>query len=76
MDGYGIDVDHASELIVVVVGEQPGDKITITDLQGETLAEHTTRARHQGRRQRPTTRNRPNRRVSPKFCHTEPPPVS
>ncbi len=39
---YKIGVDHAfGQVLVVSNGNQPGDKITITDLQGEILAEHT-----------------------------------
>jgi transposase InsO family protein len=35
---YKIDVDHAFKQVLVVTD---GDKLTITDLQGELLAEHT-----------------------------------
>jgi putative transposase len=39
---YKIDVRHAFEQVLVISdGTQAGDKITITDLHGEILAEHT-----------------------------------
>jgi len=39
---YKIGVDHAfGQVLVVGDGSQPGDKITITDLHNEILAEHT-----------------------------------
>jgi putative transposase len=39
---YKINVAHAfNQVLVITEGTQPGDKITITDLQGEILAEHT-----------------------------------
>ena len=39
---YKLDVDNAFQLVLVVTdGNQTGDKITITDLDGEILAEHT-----------------------------------
>jgi hypothetical protein len=39
---YKLDVTHAFKHVLVVSdGNQPGDKITITDLEGEILAEHT-----------------------------------
>ena len=39
---YKIDVDRAFEQVLVVSdGNQTGDKIIITDLQGQILAEHT-----------------------------------
>lgn len=39
---YRLDVTHAFEHVLVVSdGHQPGDKITITDLHGEVLADHS-----------------------------------
>jgi putative transposase len=39
---YKIDVRHAFKHVLVITdGNQPGDKITITDLYGEILTEHT-----------------------------------
>ena len=39
---YKIDVDHAfGQVLVTSDGDQPGDKIIITDLDGEILAERT-----------------------------------
>jgi transposase InsO family protein len=39
---YMVDVDHGFKHVLVVAhGNQPGDKITITDLDGVILAEHT-----------------------------------
>lgn len=39
---YKVDVTHAFEHVLVVSdGDMAGDKITITDLEGEILAEHT-----------------------------------
>jgi len=39
---YMIDVDHAFKTVLIITdGDQPGDKITITDLDGQILAEHT-----------------------------------
>jgi len=39
---YKIDVAHAfGQVLVVSDGDQPGDQIIITDLEGEILAEHT-----------------------------------
>jgi putative transposase len=39
---YKIDVDHAfKQVLVVSHGHQAGDKIIVTDLEGEILAEHT-----------------------------------
>jgi putative transposase len=39
---YKIDVRHAFEQVLVISdGTQAGDKITVTDLHGEILAEHT-----------------------------------
>jgi transposase InsO family protein len=64
---YKIGVDHAFTEVLVVVsdGNQPGDKIIVTDLEGEVLAEHTRPApgiRYVGNS---TTRRRAPR-VSPK----------
>ena len=40
-----VDIDHAFEQVLVIAdGDQTGDKITITDLLGENLAEHTRAA--------------------------------
>jgi len=39
---YKIGVDHAFQQVLVITdGSQPGDKIIVTDLHGELLAEHT-----------------------------------
>jgi putative transposase len=39
---YKLDVNHAFQQVLVVTdGNQTGDKIIITDLEGEILAEHT-----------------------------------
>jgi putative transposase len=39
---YKLDVDHALQQVLVVSdGNQAGDKIIVTDLLGEILAEHT-----------------------------------
>lgn len=39
---YKVDVAHAfRQVLIVSDGDQPGDKITVTDLDGEILAEHT-----------------------------------
>ena len=39
---YKLDVTHAFKHVLVVAdGNNPGDKITITDIEGEILAEHT-----------------------------------
>jgi putative transposase len=39
---YKIDVDHAfKQVLVVTDGNQASDKIIITNLEGEILAEHT-----------------------------------
>lgn len=66
---YKVDVDRAFEQVLVVShGDQAGDKITITDLQGEILAQHTRPApgvTYVGNGRRPGTRpNKPG--VSPK----------
>ncbi len=54
---YKIDVEHRFTQVLVITD---GDKITITDLQGELLAEHTRPgSRHHLRGQRPTTRTTP-----------------
>jgi putative transposase len=60
---YKIDVDHALQQVLVVgAGNQPGDKIIVTDLHGEILAERTRPApgityvgngRPRGRRPKP-----------------------
>lgn len=59
---YKIDVRHAFEQVLVVVeGKQPGDKITITDLAGEILAEHLRPpdgVRYVGNGRRPGTRSK------------------
>ena len=66
---YKIGVAHAfGQVLVVSDGNQPGDKITITDLQGEILAEHTRPApgiRYVGNGRPRGTRPR-NPRASPK----------
>ena len=66
---YKIDVDHAfKQVLVIAEGTQPGDKITITDLQGEILAEHVRPAigtKYIGNRRPPGTRPK-NPQVSPK----------
>lgn len=66
---YKVDVDHAFEQVLVITeGNQPGDKITITDLVGEILAEHTRPEpgiRYVGNSRRPGTRPK-NPEVSPK----------
>ncbi|MEP9382908.1 hypothetical protein [Nocardioides sp. KR10-350] len=39
---YKLDVDHAfKQVLVITDGTEPGEKITITDLEGEILAEHS-----------------------------------
>ena len=39
---YMVDVNHAfKQVLEIADGDQPGDKITITDLDGVILAEHT-----------------------------------
>jgi transposase InsO family protein len=39
---YKIDVDYAfQQVLVITEGNEPGDKVTITDFDGEILAEHT-----------------------------------
>ncbi|MDF1604210.1 hypothetical protein, partial [Nocardioides sp. YIM 152315] len=62
-------VDHAfKQVLVIAQGTQPGDKITITDLQGEILAEHVRPAvgtRYVGNGRPPGTRPK-NPQVSPK----------
>lgn len=66
---YKVDVDHAfRQVLVITEGNQPGDKITITDLQGEILAEHVRPAlgiRYVGNGRPPGTRPK-NPHVSPK----------
>ena len=66
---YKIGVDHAfKQVLVIADGDQPGDKITITDLEGEILAEHTRPApgiHYVGNGQRPGTRPK-NPEPSPK----------
>jgi transposase InsO family protein len=67
---YKIDVNHAFEHVLVVSdGNETGDKIIITDMQGEILAEHTRPApgiTYVGNGRRPGTRPK-NPGVSPKF---------
>ena len=66
---YKIDVDHAfRQVLVVSDGDQPGDTITITDLEGEILAEHTRPAPGIGYvgNGRPRGRRPKNPEVSPK----------
>jgi putative transposase len=57
---YKVDVNYAFQQVLVIAdGDQPGDKITITDLQGEILAKHTRPApgiRYVGNGRRPGTR--------------------
>ena len=57
---YKIDVNRAFEQVLVISnGNQAGDKIIITDLEGEILAEHTRPApgtRYVGNGRRPGTR--------------------
>lgn len=66
---YKIDVDLAFQQVLVVSdSNQTGDKITITDLEGEILAEHTRAApgvTYVGNGKRPGTRPK-NPAVSPK----------
>ena len=66
---YKVDVDHAFQQVHVISdGNQAGDKIVITNLEGEILAEHTRPApgiRYVGNGRRPGTRPR-NPAVSPK----------
>jgi transposase InsO family protein len=66
---YKVDVDHAFQQVLVISdGNQAGDKIVITNLEGEILAEHTRPApgiRYVGNGRRPGTRPR-NPAVSPK----------
>ena len=66
---YKVDVDHAFQQVLVISdGNQAGDKIVITNLEGEILAEHTRPApgiRYVGNGRRPGTRPR-NPGVSPK----------
>ena len=66
---YKVDVDHAFQQVLVISdGNQAGDKIVITSLEGEILAEHTRPApgiRYVGNGRRPGTRPR-NLGVSPK----------
>ena len=39
---YMVGSPHGFEQVLVITdGDQPGDKVTITDLQGEILIEHT-----------------------------------
>ena len=66
---YKIDVAHAfTQVLVVSDGDQPGNKIIITDLQGEILAQRTRPApgiRYVGNG-RPRGRRPKNPRASPK----------
>ena len=66
---YKVDVDHAFQQVLVISdGNQAGDKIVITNPEGEILAEHTRPApgiRYLGNGRRPATRPR-NPGVSPK----------
>jgi hypothetical protein len=66
---YKINVDHAFQQVLVVSnGNQAGDKIIVTDMQGEILAEHTRPApgiTYVGNGRRPGTRPK-NPGVSPK----------
>ena len=66
---YKIDVRRAFEHVLVVAeGTNTGDKFTVTDLQGEILAEHTRPApgvTYVGNGRPPGTRPK-NRGVSPK----------
>ena len=66
---YKVDVDLAfQQVLVVSTGDQTGDAIIITDLDGEVLAEHTRPApgiRYVGNGQRPGT-HPANPRPSPK----------
>ena len=66
---YKVDVDHAFQQVLVISdGNQAGDKIVITNLEGEILAEPTRPApgiRYVGNGRRPGTRPR-NPAVSPK----------
>jgi putative transposase len=66
---YKIDVHRAFEQVLVISnGNQAGDKIIITDLEGEILAEHTRPApgtRYVGNGRRPGTRPK-NPGASPK----------
>ena len=64
---YKIDVDHAASKQVLVVSD--GDKITVADLNGEILAEHTRPqpgVTYVGNGRRPRNRARRHPRVSPK----------
>jgi hypothetical protein len=66
---YVVDVSHRFEQVLVVTnGARPGDKITITDLEGEILAEHhrpETGVTYVGNGRPPGTRAK-NPQVSPK----------
>jgi len=66
---YKVDVDHAFQQVLVISdGNQAGDKIVITNREGEILAEPTRPApgiRYVGNGRRPGTRPR-NPAVSPK----------
>ena len=66
---YMVDVDHIFKHVLVITdSNQPGDKITITDLDGVILAEHTRPdpgVTYVGNGRPPGTRPR-NPRVSPK----------
>ena len=57
---YKVDVHRAfDQVLVIAEGKEPGDKITITDLAGEILAEHTRPApgiRYVGNGRPPGTR--------------------
>jgi putative transposase len=65
---YKVDVDRAFQQVLVITDDtQPGGKITVTDLHGEILAEHTRPApgtRYVGNGQPPGTRPK-NPRPSP-----------
>lgn len=66
---YKVDTAHAfKHVLVVSQGEESGEKITVTDLQGEILAEHTRPApgiTYVGNNRRPGTRPQ-NPGMSPK----------
>ena len=66
---YTVDVSHRFEQVLVITnGARPGDKVTITDLEGEILAEHhrpETGVTYVGNGRPPATRPK-NPQVSPK----------
>lgn len=66
---YMVDVGHRFEQVLIVNhGNQPGDKVTITDLEGEILAEHhrpETGVTYVGNGRPPGTRPK-NPQLSPK----------